>query len=44
MTANKLRYIFIGAKGGALSPKALIESQLFTPLYHKDGNWVLGIN
>lgn len=44
MIANQLRFIFIGAKGGALSPRALIESQLFTPLYQKDGNWVLGIN
>ncbi|OGO29731.1 MAG: hypothetical protein A2Z16_08640 [Chloroflexi bacterium RBG_16_54_18] len=44
MAANQLRYIFIGARGGALSPKALVDSQLFTPLYHKDGDWVLVIN
>jgi len=44
MIANQLRYIFIGAKGGALSPKALIDSKFFTPLYQQDGNWILGVN
>jgi hypothetical protein len=43
MTANQLRYIFIGARGGALSPKALVDSQLFTPLYQRKV-WVLVIN
>ncbi len=33
-------YVYIGARGGALSPKALSASPLFETLYAKDGVWI----
>lgn len=44
MEANQLRYIILGAKGGILSPKALVQSGLFAPVYHHNGSWVLVLN
>jgi hypothetical protein len=37
---NDLKYIYIGSRGGILSPSSLVESNLFDTLYHKDNNWV----
>jgi len=36
-----LRYIYIGAKGGALSARNLLESGLFQALYQTNGAWLL---
>lgn len=44
MQSHNLRYVFIGAKGGILSPKGLVESGLFNPLYQHEGSWVFIIN
>ncbi len=35
-----LRYIYLGARGGVLSPQALDQSPRFATLYHQDGVWV----
>jgi hypothetical protein len=35
-----LEYIYVGARGGALSPKALRESPLFETIYAQDGVWI----
>jgi len=37
---NDLEYIFIGSRGGIISPLALHESNLFETLYNKNNNWV----
>jgi hypothetical protein len=40
LTTNQLHYVYIGAKGGVLSPELLTKSELFTIIYHKDGVWL----
>ena len=40
MRNNNIRYVYIGARGGILSPKALSESGLFLIRYQQDGSWV----
>ncbi len=40
MVTNQLRYIYIGAKGGLLSPEKLSTSGLFNILYQQDGVWI----
>jgi hypothetical protein len=35
-----LRYVYIGAKGGSLSARALLESGFFQPLYQANGTWL----
>lgn len=37
LKANNINYIFIGAKGGVISPKLLLESTLFERLYDNNG-------
>jgi hypothetical protein len=37
---NDLQYIYIGSRGGILSPSSLVESNLFETLYHEGNNWV----
>ena len=41
MRQEGLRYVYIGAKGGSLSARALVESGLFQPLYQAKGTWLL---
>ncbi len=41
LSSNQINYIYIGAKGGVLSPSKLVDSGLFTILYQKDGVWIL---
>jgi hypothetical protein len=36
-------YIYIGARGGVLSPARLQSSELFEVLYHKEGTWVFQV-
>lgn len=40
MLAENLRYLYIGARGGPLSPQALLDSQLFELQYSQEGTWV----
>jgi hypothetical protein len=40
LRTNRLHYIFIGEKGGVLSPEKLSSSDLFTIVYQNDGVWI----
>jgi hypothetical protein len=40
MDANQYHYIYIGAKGGILSPQKLLNSNFFTLIYYRDGVWI----
>jgi hypothetical protein len=40
MTSNNLDYIFIGARGGPLSPHALSQSSIFDEIYNDDGVYI----
>jgi hypothetical protein len=40
MDANGMRYIFLGARGGVISPKALRQSELFELMYAEDGVFI----
>ncbi len=40
MDAYGLRYIYLGVRGGVISPRALQKSPLFNLLYHDQGAWV----
>jgi hypothetical protein len=40
---NHLHYIYIGAKGGVISPENLVSSGLFTVHYQLDGVWILEV-
>ncbi len=37
---HALHYVYIGARGGVLSPEKLASSGLFTALYQQDGVWI----
>jgi hypothetical protein len=37
---NSIRYVYLGARSGVLSPKILLESGLFRLLYEYEGTWV----
>jgi hypothetical protein len=43
LNTNQYHYIYIGAKGGVLSPEKLSDSNLFTICYHKDGVWIFRV-
>jgi len=38
-----IHYIYLGARGGVLSPQALLESDQFEVLYAKQGAWVFAM-
>jgi hypothetical protein len=40
MRNNNIRYIYLGVRGGILSPKVLSESSLFITRYQQGGTWV----
>ncbi len=40
MVNNKLHYIYVGARGGVLSPQKLTDSSLYTIRYHAAGVWI----
>jgi len=44
MRQEGLRYVYIGAKGGSLSARAMVESGLFQTLYQANGTWAAPIN
>ncbi len=33
-------YLYLGAQGGLISPKLILESPLFEIIYHEDGVWI----
>jgi hypothetical protein len=37
---NGVRYVYIGARGGSISPRALLGSALFDVVYQNNGVWV----
>jgi hypothetical protein len=41
LASQNMRYVYIGARGGQLSAKALLESGLFQEIYHFQSTWVL---
>ncbi len=41
LQARRIRYVYLGARGGPLSPAVLTHTPLFRTLYHRDGTWVL---
>ena len=43
MNSHGIEYIFLGARGGILSPKAFAESGRFKTLYSNDGVWIFKI-
>lgn len=43
MVAEQIRYLFIGRRGGSLSPHTLQASGLFETLYSQDGVWIFGV-
>ena len=40
LSSNQSHYVYIGAKGGVLSPEILTNSTLFTNIYHRNGVWI----
>ena len=40
MKAQGIEYIYLGARGGAFSAQALLESPLFESIYVQDGVWI----
>ncbi len=43
LQTKQYHYIFIGAKGGVLSPEKLSSSDHYSIIYHKDGVWIFKI-
>jgi hypothetical protein len=40
LTKENIKYIYIGARGGLLSPQNLLRSEKYDPLYEYKGTWV----
>ena len=43
LMAFDLQYIYVGARGGVISPQTLKESGLFEPVFNADNTWVFRI-
>ncbi len=43
LISENIHYVYLGAKGGIVSPQRLIESKLFNPIYNKDGVWIFAL-
>jgi len=43
LDSHQLDYVYIGARGGVLSPEKITSSGLFNLLYHQDGVWIFRI-
>ncbi len=41
--AHQLSYVYIGARGGVMSPDKLAASHLFNQLYHQNGVWIFSV-
>jgi hypothetical protein len=44
MTEADIQYVFTGVRGGAISPQALQDSQLFELIHQQDGTWTFRVN
>jgi hypothetical protein len=40
LQTEEIHYVYLGARGGVISPKALQNSDKFAVRYHRDGTWV----
>jgi hypothetical protein len=40
---NNYRFIYLGGRGGVISPQSLEDSSFFDPIYHDQGTWVFEI-
>lgn len=40
LQVHSIDYVYLGRRGGAISPQALSESELFRLRYHQDGVWI----
>jgi hypothetical protein len=40
---NNYRYIYLGGRGGVISPQSLVDSPFFDPIYHNQGTWVFEV-
>ncbi len=43
LKAHNIGYVYIGARGGVLSPRRLQNNPLYQTLYHQDGTWVFQV-
>jgi len=43
LLSNQLKFIYIGARGGVLSPQKLLSSGMFSLLYQKEGTWIFAV-
>jgi hypothetical protein len=43
LRSQGIRYVYLGARGGILSPQALRESEAFEVLYAHEGAWVFAV-
>jgi hypothetical protein len=44
LNTHDIKYIYLGARGGVMSPRVLDSSPMFETLYHQDGTWVFRIS
>lgn len=44
MSEAGINYIYLGVRGGAISPSTLLSSTLFNLLYNQDGAWLFALN
>jgi hypothetical protein len=44
MQSENIQFLYIGARGGIISPQRLVNSMLFSSIYHLDGAWVFLLN
>ncbi len=43
LSSQQVRYLYLGARGGVISPAKLSSSGLFDVLYHQDGVWIFAV-
>jgi hypothetical protein len=43
LASHQLHYIYLGARGGVITPEKLASSKLFNVLYYQDGVWIFSI-
>jgi hypothetical protein len=43
MESQKLDYVFLGARGGLISPSMLLQSKSFELIYHQGGVWIFRV-
>ena len=43
LTSQQIDYVYVGVRGGVISPDKLISSGLFDVLYHQAGAWIFSV-